>query len=347
VPIVQVVAASRLFESGIMAKDGSAMERLSEIDTVVFDKTGTLTLGRLNLSNGAGIDPDNLALAAAMAAHSRHPYSLAVVAAGASRTPTRIAFDSVSEQPGSGLEARSGTDVFRFGRATWALDRDASSQPESGESETVLSKNGKKLEAFVFHDRVRPGARKAIAELTKCGVAIEILSGDRASRVRRLADDLGVAGFDAGVLPKDKAARLASLAAAGRRVLMVGDGLNDAPALAAAHVSMAPGTAADVGRNAADFVFLRESLEAVPYAVALSRDAGRLIRQNFGLAVVYNAIALPFALLGFVTPLVAAVAMSSSSILVVANALRLSGGKRRRRAGPTTRGQALAMEPAE
>ena len=344
VPIVQVVGARRLFENGIMVKDGSAMERLGEIDTVVFDKTGTLTLGRPNLSNSDRIDPENLALAAAMAAHSRHPHSQTLVAADAWHTRTRIVFDSVSEQPGYGLEARSGADVFRLGRATWALGGTAGFQAGSGESETILSKNGKMLEAFQFQDRVRPGAQEAIAELRRHGVAIGILSGDRAPQVQPLADDLGIARFDAGVLPEEKAARLAALAAAGHRALMVGDGLNDAPALAAAHVSMAPATAADVGRNAADFVFLRESLEAVPYAFALSRDAGRLIRQNFGLAIVYNAIALPFAVLGFVTPLIAAAAMSSSSILVVANALRLSDGKRRRR---RRKAQTLAMEPAE
>ena len=218
-------------------------------------------------------------------------------------------------------------------------------------SGTVLSRDGQLIEAFRFEDQIRPGARQAIAQLTKSGLDVEILSGDQPSAVRQLAFELGVQRFQAGVLPRDKAPRLASLAASGRKALMVGDGLNDALALAAAHVAMAPATAADVGRNAADFVFLRESLEAVPLTIRVAREAGRLIRQNFALATAYNAIALPIAILGHVTPLIAALAMSLSSIVVVANALRLRAGRPSgRRSGDqiasTDRRAPLAMEPA-
>ncbi|MBN7763230.1 cadmium-translocating P-type ATPase [Nitratireductor aquibiodomus] len=325
VPIVQVVAARRLFENGIMVKDGAAMERFAQIDTAVFDKTGTLTLGIPELRNLADIDPQVLAIAASVASHSRHPFSRAILrAAGSARATT--AFDSVEEVPGLGIEARSGDTVWRLGRAGWSLGREDAHENDAGG--TVLSRNGEELAAFRFEDRLRPDAKKAVAFLQKNGVSVEIISGDSEEQVRDIAEKLGVERFQAGVLPGEKLDRMRALAAEGRKVLMVGDGLNDAPALAAAHVSMAPATAADIGRNAADFVFLRDNMLAVPLARDVSRRAGRLIRQNFGLAIIYNLLAVPIAVLGYVTPLVAAVAMSLSSLIVIGNALRLRTDRR-------------------
>ena len=311
VPIVQVVAARRLFEQGIMVKDGSAMERLAEIDIAVFDKTGTLTLGRPKLANRDDIAPGDLSLAAALAAHSRHPLSLAIAetceGAGAP------AFDSVAELPGLGIEALQGESVLRLGRAEWALAEVDASADEAG---TVLSRDRRLVAAFRFEDSPRAGAAAAIAALAKAGIESEIVSGDRQVEVVSMARRLGIARFAAGMLPGQKIDRLQELAGQGRKALMVGDGLNDAPALAAAHVSMAPANAADIGRQAADLVFLREDLSAVPAAIDLSRRAGRLIRQNFAIATVYNFIAVPVAVLGYVTPLVAAIAMSVSSVIV-------------------------------
>jgi Cu2+-exporting ATPase len=215
-------------------------------------------------------------------------------------------------------------------------------------SSVVLSRDSKRLADFRFEDSLRAGAADSVAELKQDGFAIEVVSGDRQAPVRALAGALGVSAF-AGVLPGGKADHVANLAKAGKKVLMVGDGLNDTPALMAAHASMAPASAADVGRNAADLVFLRDNLEAVPLAIDVSREAQKLVRQNLALAVGYNFIAVPIAILGYVTPLVAAIAMSGSSIVVVANALRLRG----RRVSDTARETgaknsiAMRMEPAE
>ncbi len=322
--MVQVVAARRLFERGVMVKDGGALERLAEVETVVFDKTGTITVGEPRLLDGDAIDPDVLALAATIASYSRHPYSLALAAAG-TRAGASTAPDRVSEYPGSGLEAFIGTDVYRLGRPEWALAGDGSLQSGAEMASVILSKDGRCLAVFRFQDRLRSDAREAIAALVEDGLTVEVLSGDREKPVRQLASALGVS-HRSQVSPGGKAAHIA---ASGRKILMVGDGLNDAPALVAAHASMAPASAADVGRNAADLVFLRESLLAVPLAITVARNAKRLVRENLAIAIAYNAIAMPIAILGYVTPLIAAVAMSLSSLIVVANALRLGGGRRR------------------
>ena len=332
VPIVQVVAARLLFENGIMVKDGSAMERLAEIDTAVFDKTGTLTMGRPRLMNADAIGRDALALAAAIASHSRHPFSRAIFEAGPRNAGPIGRFERVTEFPGLGVEAWDGTDLYRLGRAQWALDAAAA----GGLAGTTLARNGRAIAAFALRGYRRADAGGALSALRLAGLRVEMLSGDRRRmrgrwppRFRSTLRRRNAAGCQ-GRAP-------AALAAGGARTLMVGDGLNDAPALSAAHVSMAPATAADVGRNAADFVFLRDSLKAVPLALDVSRNADRLIRQNFALAVGYNAIAVPIAILGYVTPLIAAIAMSMSSLLVIGNALRLRAGRPSRRVASVTR----------
>lgn len=322
VPMVQVVAARRLFENGIMIKDGGALERLAEIDTVVFDKTGTLTLDRLKLASRDRIDPLALTIAASMAAHSRHPYSRALAAAGREKGLAPLVLTDISETPGAGLEAHINGTVYRLGRFDWALS-DVSTDAAS-DAGVVLSEGGRLQAAFHFESELRPDVQQSIAEVSSQGCGVEIMSGDRDEPVRRLSAALDVP-YLAGVSPGGKTRHIADLTASGHRVLMVGDGLNDTPALASAHASMAPASAADVSRSAADLVFLHDSLTAVPQAISVARDAGRLVRQNLILAVGYNAIAVPIAILGHVTPLIAAVAMSASSIIVIANALRLTG----------------------
>jgi Cu2+-exporting ATPase len=326
VPMVQVVVARRLFEGGILLKDGGALERLAEVDTVVFDKTGTLTLGAPRLVNAGAIAPAALEIAAGIAAYSRHPYSRALAAAASGSS---IAAADVSEHPGFGLEARIGSHTYRLGRPDWALAAAAQAANDLGAANVVLTKDGMLLAAFACEDRLRRGAYEAVHALRDAGLSSEILSGDRNSAVQEVSEALNVPHY-AHLSPADKTSRIAAIEAAGGKVLMVGDGLNDAPALAAAHASMAPGSAADIGRNAADLVFLHESLRAVPDAIHVARSAARLVRQNFALAIGYNLIAVPVAVLGHVTPLIAAAAMSLSSLLVVANALRLRGSARPR-----------------
>ncbi len=340
VPIVQVVAAGRLFERGIMVKDGGGLERLAAIDTVVFDKTGTLTLGAPRVVESEG-DDRSIATAAALARHSRHPLSKAIAASAVAASAP--AFDAVTDIPGAGIEATGNGITWRLGRADWALTEPGDSV-EDDRSAVVLSRDGKPAARFAFDDRLRPGVEAALAALRGRGMELHMVSGDRPAVVARLAQRLGIAHAAGGVLPGGKADYVAALAGNRRKVLMVGDGINDAPALAAAHASMAPSGAADIGRAASDFVFLRDSLEAVPFAYDTAVKSGQLIRQNFGIAIFYNLIAVPLAIAGFATPLIAALAMSSSSIVVVANALRLRIQRIRvRREAPATG----SLQPAE
>ncbi|RVP49178.1 cation-translocating P-type ATPase [Sinorhizobium medicae] len=338
VPMVQVVAARRLFERGIMARDGSAFERLNDIDTVLFDKTGTLTLGEMRLVNAGDLQPRLLSLAAAMARVSRHPASTAIALAGAGRHTAPVEFDSLEEVHGCGIEGRAGDAVYRLGRPSWASN---ATQVDLGTSSaTVLSKDGETTAVFAFEESVRPGARELVQTLRSAGVSVRIFSGDRSAAVSSIAGQLEIEAFSAELLPDEKVEAIRALAAKGRKVLMIGDGLNDAPALAAAHVSIAPSLATDVGRSASDFVFLGQSLLAVRDIILTAARADVLIRQNFAMAIAYNVVSVPFAIAGLVTPLAAALAMSLSSIVVVGNALRLGATVKK---GPRTFG---ATKPA-
>ncbi|RVA53182.1 heavy metal translocating P-type ATPase, partial [Mesorhizobium sp. M7A.F.Ca.US.001.01.1.1] len=235
VPIVQVVAARRLFENGIMVKDGSAMERLATIDTAVFDKTGTLTLGQPRLVNAASIDPAMLEIAAGLAAHSRHPYSKAIAGLAASSSQNK--FDKVTEHPGFGIEATAAGSIWRLGRRGWAgWEARTGGEGRHGYGGTVLTENGMIVASFVFEDALRVGARTAIDQLHNAGLCVEMLSGDTAKACSEVADVLGVDDFVPCLLPSGKVERIESLARDGHKVLMVGDGLNDTPALSAAHV---------------------------------------------------------------------------------------------------------------
>ena len=312
VPVVQVVASGRLLRQGILLKSATALERVAEVDTVVFDKTGTLTSGRLELIRDGGWSDDDLREAATLAGGSHHPLARALLRAA----PAVALATGVREVPGAGLE-RGAT---RLGSGRWCgVADDAAAGPE-----LWLCRPGGAPARFAFRDQPRPDAQAVIAELRRRGLGVVLMSGDRAATVAEVARQLGIDDWRAACSPADKCARLAALAAEGRRVMMVGDGLNDAPALAAAHVSVSPSTAVDVSQTAADVIFQGHRLAPVIEVIAVAKTGNRLIKQNFALAFLYNVFTVPLAVAGLVTPLVAAIAMSASSVVVILNALRLA-----------------------
>jgi Cu2+-exporting ATPase len=328
VPAVQVVASGRLLQRGVLLKAADGLERLAQADHVVFDKTGTLTLGEPVLVNGGDIAPETLRLAAQLAAHSRHPLARALVKAAPDADAKAVALEQIEETPGCGMSAMQGSRPVRLGNAVWCK-ADAAA-PEAGSPagpEFWLAVGGDAPVRFAFTDQLRDDAAETVSKLKAMGLVVELLSGDREDVVRDVAETLGINDWRAQCAPDEKVRRLKELAERGRHVLMVGDGLNDAPALAAGHVSMSPSSAADISQTAADLVFQGRSLAPVADAVWVGRAATRHVKQNFGLALLYNLIAVPIAVAGLVTPLIAAIAMSSSSILVTLNALRLKLAK--------------------
>lgn len=316
VPAVQIVACGRLFRQGVLVKSGAALERLAEITHVVFDKTGVLTQGRPVLTGGS---TEFVAVAAPLARGSRHPLARALAEAAGDGPMA----EEIVETPGFGVEGLIGGRRARLGRAEWVGARAGADA-----TELWFGFEGETKVRFRFIDQLRPEAAAVIAALKARGLGVEILSGDTAAPVRAVADAVDVDRWRSGVTPAEKVAALDALAAEGKRVLMVGDGLNDAGALARAHASMAPGSAAEASQIAADLVF-EKGLGGVVEALDIARRARARALENFGLSAVYNLVAAPVAILGLASPFVAAIAMSASSLLVTANALRLQFGKAR------------------
>ncbi|MGH1421563.1 MAG: heavy metal translocating P-type ATPase [Hyphomonas sp.] len=317
-PVVQVVASGRLFKNDVFLKSGDALERLADVDYVVFDKTGTLTLGTPRLKGEYA--PIVLRQAAQLARASRHPLSRAIVdEVGAGPIASQV-----SEEIGQGLEAEIDGVACRLGSAEWIGLKNV--DEVSGPS--LWFKYGSSVPVqFAFEDQAREGARKGIEMLKEAGLGVEILSGDRPAAVAEMAERLGIEQWSAQASPVDKAKRLDILKAQGHKVLMVGDGLNDAGALALAHAALAPGGALDISQSASDAVY-SGSLSAIDGILRVSKRAKRAMLQNFGLAAAYNMIAVPIAVTGHVTPLIAAIAMSASSLIVTLNALRIGANNK-------------------
>lgn len=309
VPAVQVVANGALFKRGVLVASPTALERLATADCAVLDKTGTLTEGRPVLVP-EGQDAEALRAAAGMARASRHPLAKALMRA----CPEAPLMQGTREIPGQGLEA----GVARLGSPAFC--------DMAGVGDGMVLVYRARADAapviFRFADRLRSDAPQAVADLKALGLPVELLSGDGPGAVAAAALAAGIETWQAGADPHAKAAHIESLKEAGRKPLMVGDGINDAAALAAAHVAASPAGATDLAQTTAHIVLQREGLAMLPDAIRLARRAQILARQNIGFSFAYNVIAVPAAIAGLVNPLIAALVMASSSLIVICNALR-------------------------
>lgn len=309
VPAVTTAASGHLFRKGLLIKSSSALERLALVDHVVFDKTGTLTDGVPVLDDLRALSPDDRAATLALAQSSDHPVSRLLAQALESEGVVPAKLDDISEQPGQGVFGlHSGLQVH-LGK--------------SALGGTMFRREGMPEQSLGIDESLRPGARDLVAGLQGQGVKVEILSGDTAYVVRKLGVRLGIETALGGLKPSEKIDHLAALQDQGRHVLMVGDGLNDLGAMAQAFVSIAPASGVDATRATSDIVLLGRSLEPILNALRTAKRARARIRENFGIAAGYNTIAIPLAVLGYASPLMAALAMSTSSILVIANAMRV------------------------
>ncbi|MBM3271492.1 MAG: cation-translocating P-type ATPase, partial [Candidatus Sericytochromatia bacterium] len=339
VPAALAAAGATGVRQGFLVLDGAAFERLAEVDCVVVDKTGTVTEGELALVDflapgSAGVSPapraplaldphDPLLLAAALAAGSAHPVSLAIRRAAADLLDIPPA-EEILVEPGCGVSGVLAGRRLRLGRPEWAAPGAVPPHLEAtGRTLAALGDpSGRPLAWLVLADRPDPAAVGAVAALRAAGLRVVMASGDREAVARQVAADLGIAEAAGAMGPPDKLALVRRLAAEGATVAMLGDGINDAPALGAAAVGVAMSRGAAVARDAAGLV-LTGGIAAFPRALAAARRARRAVWQNLAVAALYNVVAVPGALLGLVSPLMAALLMPLSSLLVLGNALRM------------------------
>jgi Cu2+-exporting ATPase len=306
---------------GILLKSGDALERLANIDTIVFDKTGTLTLGHPELVS-VFHDQKTLQFAASLAAVSKHPLSKAVFRAYDG--PLLALESDVQEIPGKGLEYIQNGKKVRLGKQSWCAPTAQSSDDHMNSLELWFSIEDEDPVQFIFEDQLRSDAEDTVAMIERLGIKTHLVSGDRKAIVEQMASALNIETAFGQVSPIDKTNYIQALKDKGAKVAMIGDGLNDAPALASADVSLSPSSAVDISQNTADIVFQGQELAPIVEAIKTARFSTKLVHQNFGLAILYNIIAIPLAILGFVTPMIAALAMSGSSLVVIFNAFRLN-----------------------
>lgn len=319
VPVVQVLAVGRLFKRGILVKSGDALERLSHITTIFLDKTGTLTLGQPVLQEP--YSKDHLQLAASLASHSAHPLSRSL---SNSYKGQILTLEGVEEFPGQGLQGVFCNKTIKLGNRKWCGVTEESSHLGP---ELWFLEEGNQPVLFTFSDILREDAKATLDDLKARGLQIYLVSGDRTSVAQSMAREAGIDQMMvyAETTPPQKYALLEKVKKDGKHVLMIGDGLNDAPVLLGADVSIAPSSAMDMAQSAADIVFMGHKFYPIVEAYKTAVFSQVLVKQNFLLAIGYNLVAVPMAFAGMVTPMVAAIAMSGSSIVVIANSFRLKG----------------------
>jgi Cu2+-exporting ATPase len=332
-PAALTAASGRLTRLGLLVTRGHALETLARATHFIFDKTGTLTRGRLQLIETrpiAGLTgAECLALAGALERHSEHPIARAL---GAAATPDAPAATDVINTPGAGIRGTIKDKIFHLGTPAYieeqtGLTADANllkTLRNNGDTVVLLAGRDMVQAAFVLSDELRPGARELITKLKHQGKSVMLLTGDHETAARRVAARVGIDDFAWDLRPADKLERVKALQRQGAIVAMVGDGVNDAPVLAAAQVSVAMGGGTAVAAASADMILLSQNLSHLVAGMAVARRALAIIRQNLAWAVLYNLLAIPAAAAGYITPWMAALGMSLSSLLVVANALRLT-----------------------
>lgn len=326
-PAATLAAAGALARRGILVRRLEALEAAATVDTVIFDKTGTLTRDRMSVAEvrtrpGLGAQ-DAFELASALARHSLHPASRALAAASGAG-PWQAS--GVQEVAGEGLQgtvsAGAGLPARRLRLGSAALC--GAPEGEGATAQAHLADEHGWLASFDLDETLRDGAAPAVASLQQRGLGVQLLSGDRTRSVRRLAERAGIARSWGRQSPEDKLAHVRSQQAEGRRVAMVGDGLNDGPVLASADLSFAMGQGAPLAQSRSDIVVLGGQLDAIPAVLAVARRTRRIVRQNLAWAAGYNAVCVPLALAGWMPPWLAGLGMAASSLLVVANSARLA-----------------------
>ncbi len=313
VPVVQVLASSRLMAGGIIVKSPDALEKLSQINHIVFDKTGTLTEGRPQINNKELIDDKEFEVISSLASFSKHPLCKQIAS-------NNLSFDNVEEIKGQGLTAKFKGEVVKLGSRSLC---NVTGTSNDFYLEMWYKRGEKTPTRLTFLDKLRPDVKETLQAFKELGIQIDILSGDRREAVAEVAKELGINNYQSGVSPKQKYEYLKSLADSGKKVLMVGDGLNDAAALKAAFISISPSTSLEITQTNSDIIFQGQKLMPIVESFKVSIKSTKLVKENFCLALLYNALTVPLAMLGYVNPIVAAVTMSTSSIIVVLNSLRV------------------------